>query len=223
MSNESRQELIREIGRAIQEYQIASDLLDDAVGRLFGINRTDQRCLGMLNVRGPMTAGQLAEATGMSPGAMTAALDRLESAGLVRRVRDAGDQRRVLVVITEQTLRAAGELYGPLREEGNRQMRNVSIEHLRAIRDFLVGGTELQRKHAQRILAMLPPPDVRESIKAAAREARAAALEARAVAQLASAQWKAARSDVKAAAKQAKAAAKAAARAAFKPPPASGR
>ncbi|HZP89907.1 MAG TPA: MarR family transcriptional regulator [Actinomycetota bacterium] len=213
MSNETREDLIGQIGRAIQEYQNANDLLDDAAARLFGINRTDQRCLGVLNVRGPMTAGQLADATGMSPGAMTAVLDRMEWAGLVRRVRDAGDRRRVLVEITEQTLRAAEELYGPVREEGNRRLRDAPIEHLEVIRDFLVGAAELQRRHAQRILAMLPPPDVRESVRAAAREARAAA-------KVASAQWKATRAEVKAAAEEVKAAAKevkAAAKAALKP------
>ena len=89
-------ELIDEVRRS----QEATARFDQAVADAIGMNRTDMRCLDVLEREGPITAGALAEATGLTSGAMTTALDRLERAGYARRVRDRGDRRRVLVELT---------------------------------------------------------------------------------------------------------------------------
>jgi DNA-binding MarR family transcriptional regulator len=68
-----------------------------AAGRL-GLHPTDLTCLDLLLSRGPMTPGQLAAETGLTPGAITAAVDRLERKGHAKRERDPHDRRRVLVV-----------------------------------------------------------------------------------------------------------------------------
>src|SRR3979490_3402685 len=90
------EELIYEVRRS----QAATDRFDQAVADAIGLNRTDMRCLDVLSREGPVTAGRLAEATGLTSGAMTTALDRLERAGYARRTRDATDRRRVLVEAT---------------------------------------------------------------------------------------------------------------------------
>jgi DNA-binding MarR family transcriptional regulator len=89
-------ELIAEVRRS----QGATQRFDEAVADALGINRTDMRCLDVLEREGSVTAGRLAEATGLTAGAMTTALDRLEAAGYARRVRDDSDRRRVLVEAT---------------------------------------------------------------------------------------------------------------------------
>jgi DNA-binding MarR family transcriptional regulator len=90
------EELIDEIRRS----QNATDRFDQAVADALGMNRTDMRCIDVLQREGPVTAGRLAEATGLTTGAMTTALDRLERAGYARRTRDAADRRRVVVELT---------------------------------------------------------------------------------------------------------------------------
>ncbi len=100
-------ELVDEIRRS----QSATDRFDSAVAEALGLNRTDMRCVDSLEREGPLTAGQLAELTGLTSGAMTTALDRLERAGFVRRRRDERDRRRVLVEITETAHSAAGQFY----------------------------------------------------------------------------------------------------------------
>ena len=65
--------------------------MDDAFCRTAGINLSDGRCLDLLDVLGPMTAGELATAASLSPGAVTSLLDRLEDAGPCHR---AGATRR---------------------------------------------------------------------------------------------------------------------------------
>ena len=95
------EELISEIRRS----QNATDRFDQAVADALGLNRTDLRCLDILEREGSVTAGRLAQATGLTSGAMTTALDRLERAGYARRVHDASDRRRVLVEVTPQSIR----------------------------------------------------------------------------------------------------------------------
>ena len=81
----SRQDLVDQLGLAMQRYQRSTQAFDDAVGRHLGLNPADLRCLDWL-ADGPKTAGHLAEATGLRPAATTTLIDRLEGKGLVRRV-----------------------------------------------------------------------------------------------------------------------------------------
>jgi DNA-binding MarR family transcriptional regulator len=144
----SRTDLQGQLSREIVEFQNATDAVDEAASEILGLNRTDMRALGLLQFRGPMTAGQLAEAMSLSPGAMTTALDRLESRGFVRRRIDAEDRRRVLIEVTNEALAISNDLYGPLARAGSERMRHLSEEELRVILDFVRYGRELQEQHA---------------------------------------------------------------------------
>src|SRR5215211_4853234 len=134
---EDRQALLDAIGRATQAYQRATDGFDDEVGRRLGLNPSDLRCLDWLT-EGPMSAGQLAQATGLSGAATTSLLDRLEQKGYVRRVRDCVDRRKVLSELTPIGSRRLGKLYGPLAEEGAVLLSGFDGAQLAAMRDFLV-------------------------------------------------------------------------------------
>src|SRR5262245_39140786 len=113
MSNYSKEELIAEVGRRIQAFQDATDEMDEAVADRLGVNRTDLRCLSVVSQAGVMTPSALAEAAGLTRGAMTTALDRLERAGYLRRVRDQEDRRSVRVELAREAVKAVQALYGP--------------------------------------------------------------------------------------------------------------
>ena len=153
MSNREREALIEEVSREIAEFQSASDLVDEAAATLLGVNRTDQRCLGLLFLSGPMTAGQLAQASGLSPGAATTALDRLEQAGYARRVRDPNDRRSVFIELTPEAQQLIDEIYGPIGQAGRVSLARYTDEELAFLRDFLREGRALQTEHAARIRA----------------------------------------------------------------------
>ena len=156
MSNENHPELVNQVAREVAEFQNAADLVDEAAAGRLGVNRTDQRCLGLLYGHGPLSAGQLAQASALSPGATTTALDRLERAGYARRVRDPEDRRSVLVELTPEARRLIDEIYGPLGEAGRAHLARYSNEELRFLRDFLREGRALQVEHAARIRAASP-------------------------------------------------------------------
>jgi len=99
-----------------------------------------------------MTASRLAEATGLSAGATTSMIDRLERKGFVRRRRGDGDRRQVMVEFTDEGIRRVGELYGPL--EGEPLLGSFSKEQLDVMRDQLVRMRELTDRQRERLRAI---------------------------------------------------------------------
>ena len=102
---------------------MVNDIADQAVADYLGINRTDARCLDIIERLGGVTAGRLARESGLSTGAVTTVLDRLERAGYARRTSDPDDRRRVLVEMTPAAREANEELYRPLVEAATEQLQ----------------------------------------------------------------------------------------------------
>jgi DNA-binding MarR family transcriptional regulator len=155
MSNEISEEQVASLTAANRRYQQATDALDQAASELFGINRTDARCIDIVLQQRRITAGELARAAGLSPGAVTTALDRLERAGYARRVRDPEDRRRVLVEPTEEIAELAGIVYGPLRRSGSVLIQRFSDRELKAITEFFEGAAEIQLERALEVREQL--------------------------------------------------------------------
>ncbi|HEX8035481.1 MAG TPA: MarR family transcriptional regulator [Ktedonobacterales bacterium] len=145
--------LLEEVARAIAQFQTATDQIDEAAAANLGINRTDLRCLGLLYGNGPMQAGQLGAAAQLSPGATTAAIDRLERAGYVQRMRTSGDRRGVLVEMTPIARERLENIYGPVGRAGMERLARYSEAELALMRDFLREGYRLQIEHVRRIRA----------------------------------------------------------------------
>jgi DNA-binding MarR family transcriptional regulator len=133
----------------------AGDAMDQAASEFLGIHRTDTRLLDVLQMSGRMSAGELAKAGHLSPAAMTAALDRLERAGYVRRVRDEGDRRRVFVEVTDRLQELTWTLYGPLAESGEAMLEPLTDEQLTLMRDVMREAARLQLEQADSVRAQL--------------------------------------------------------------------
>jgi DNA-binding MarR family transcriptional regulator len=137
-------ELIDEVRRS----QLATDRFDQAVADALDLNRTDMRCVDVLQREGRMTAGHLAEATGLTTGAMTTALDRLERVGYARRLRDPQDRRRVLVELTPRVSAAAGGFYSGHQALSERLYHRYSTEDLELLLRFVREGREFNERQA---------------------------------------------------------------------------
>ena len=145
-----RQALIAELGRAMQAYQRSTQAFDDEVGQVLGVNPVDLRCLDWLT-EGPMTATRVAEATGLSTAATTSMIDRLERKGFVRRRRDGGDRRQVIVEMTEDGQARTWALYGPLVESGLPLLERFDTAELRAMVDHLNAIRDLTDRQRERL------------------------------------------------------------------------
>jgi DNA-binding MarR family transcriptional regulator len=147
----TRDELTAAVVAQTREQQIAYDRFHDAVASYLGVNRTDIRCLDTLDLRGTRTAGDLAAEMGLSTGAVTAMLDRLEKAGYIRRVRDPADRRRVLVEASDLARERGQVIYQPFAAAVGPLFAGFTDAELTLLRDFLRTSNEFYAAQIDRV------------------------------------------------------------------------
>jgi DNA-binding MarR family transcriptional regulator len=134
------------LGELIRGYQRDTDAFDEAVAERLGVNRTDLRCLDVL-VEGAgqgrqLTPKELAEASQLSPSAITTVLDRLANAGYVRRVRDEDNRRLVRIALTPALVEAVTELFVPVMADWAAQLDSFSEDELDTLIRFFTQAHE---------------------------------------------------------------------------------
>ncbi|MFJ4658978.1 MarR family winged helix-turn-helix transcriptional regulator [Nocardia sp. NPDC088792] len=92
-------------------------MLHGAMADKLGLHVTDLRCLNLLRVGGPATAGELAQRTGLTTGAITRMIDRLLAGGFVRREHDSKDRRRVIITAQAERIDEIAPHYEVLARE----------------------------------------------------------------------------------------------------------
>ena len=133
--------------------QNATDRFDEAVADAMGLNRTDMRINDVLDREGPVTAGRLAEATGLTSGAITTAIDRLERAGVARRLPDPSDRRRVLVELTPEAQEQGQSFYLEHAKLGERLYRRYDEHQLELLLEFVRASREFNERQAAKLEA----------------------------------------------------------------------
>ena len=114
---------------------------------------TDLHCLHLLQQDGPTTTGRLGERVGLSAGAASRMVDRLEDAGFATRSRDAADRRKVSVAATAAGLRRAGAAYAGLTGRTLRDLAHFSAEDLEIINRFVSLSLQSVRAEADDLAA----------------------------------------------------------------------
>ena len=151
-SSANRDDITRAIGLAIMQWQDATQAYDDAVGARLGLNMAERHCIGLL-YGGPQSAGAVAVATGLTPAAVTALIDRLEARGLVTRTRSLEDRRKVVIEATEATRDLSARYYGAIAREGEKVFASFSDAELATISRFVNAALDLQRDQLARLKA----------------------------------------------------------------------
>ena len=123
----------------------ATILFHAAIADRLGVGTTDVKCYSILRQTGPITAGELAERTSLTTGAITGVIDRLERAELVRRARDPRDRRRIVLELVHnaERERAILGLYEPLGRAINALVGQYSAADRATIQDFLTAATAI--------------------------------------------------------------------------------
>jgi DNA-binding MarR family transcriptional regulator len=145
----SRAELIETIQYEVAEFQHLTDTYDDAAAALFGVNRTDLRLIGLLSLRGPLSAGELAEQAALSPAATTTAIQRIVDAGHATREPATEDRRRAVITLTARAVRLTEKVYTTIAEAGRSQLEGYTERELGTIHDFLSRGNVLLEESAR--------------------------------------------------------------------------
>jgi DNA-binding MarR family transcriptional regulator len=153
-----RTQLIEELDRENRRLGSVGALHAKALAERAGLNGTDWECLDVLDWTGPITAGELARRVGITSGAVTGAIDRLERGGWVRRAADPTDRRKVMVELVPPTPdgpQAARysemvELFGPLQVEIAELIDRFDDDQLETVLDYLRGANEAVERSIDR-------------------------------------------------------------------------
>jgi DNA-binding MarR family transcriptional regulator len=151
-----KQKLFEELLWEVRASQSATDRFDQAVADSVGLNRTDMRLVDLLDREGRLTAGELAAGTGLTTGAITTAIDRLERAGYARRVRDSDDRRRVYVELTDDFRSGAAGYYSDHARRAEMLYHHYTEDQLELLLGFVKGGREFNESKAAELEAELP-------------------------------------------------------------------
>jgi DNA-binding MarR family transcriptional regulator len=137
-----------------RELSTAVVLFHQAVAERVGLNATDFKCLDLLDRMGPITAGQLSELMGLTGGAVTGIIDRLEAAGLAQRERDQSDRRRVIIrpALGQEYLNTVVPIFASLQQAMVDELAGrYSPEVLNAIEDFLRRTIQVLRQQTHKL------------------------------------------------------------------------
>lgn len=107
--------------------------------------------MSLLERAGPLTAGEIADRTGLATPSVTALVDRLERRGFVRRVRDPSDRRRVIVEPSAEGVAKIAPLFELPKRSLARLYANYTAEELEVILDFLTRSTERLRNETAKL------------------------------------------------------------------------
>src|SRR5262245_14191308 len=146
-----REDLLARLLLVGRDYSDASVFFHAAMARQLELHLTDYKTLGVLERNGPMSAGEIAEHTGLATASVTDLLDRLERKGFVRRADDPADRRRVLAEAVPEKIAAAARAFTPVRRAWARLYEGYSDRELAVIAGFLERGAEVLRAQTDKI------------------------------------------------------------------------
>ncbi|MHC2334253.1 DNA-binding MarR family transcriptional regulator [Bradyrhizobium sp. USDA 4454] len=158
-SAKSRDALMQQLEEAMRRSSAQGVMYGQAVANMAGISNSDMECMDILYLEGRVTAGRLAEVTGLTTGAITGVVDRLEKAGYVRRERDESDRRKVFISVVEDKAMEIGKFYVPMQNAMQKLWSSYSDDELRLLLRFANDGYKgvLQATEALKALIDMPP------------------------------------------------------------------
>jgi DNA-binding MarR family transcriptional regulator len=134
--------------RSLRRVNLQGSFFGQTVAVRFGLTESDVEALELLLDTGAATAGKLSELTGLTSGAVTRVIDRLEQAGYVRRVPDPADRRRVVVEVVPERIAAFEATIDRVGAKGAVQIGHYSEAELAVINDFLTKMADVTREEA---------------------------------------------------------------------------
>ena len=150
-NRKSATQLVAHVIEGAREFSIGTVLFHRVVGQILGVNVTDMKCLDMMTQCEETTPSQLAAHTGLTSGATTAMIDRLEQAGLVERLSHPKDRRGTILVLTREAKRKLPSLFGSLGTAMEELASNYPPKDLAVLNDFFTKANNLWLKEREKL------------------------------------------------------------------------
>jgi DNA-binding MarR family transcriptional regulator len=132
----------RIVGELVRRHSTATVLFHHAVATRLGLAPSDHKCLDLLQERGSMTGSELAASTGLTTGAITGVVARLEAAGHLIREPDPRDRRKYNLRSAPEWTREIGELFASFEDAAAALVAGFDDRELAAIATFLQRSTD---------------------------------------------------------------------------------
>jgi DNA-binding MarR family transcriptional regulator len=156
----AKDELVHQIiGHLMHRYSTAVVLLHHAVAEHLEIGPTDLQCLDLLRERGAMAGTDLAALTGLTTGAITGVVARLERAGYLAREPDPHDARKQKLRPSLERTQGIHHAFEPIRKDLAVVLEGFDPHQLSAVANFLQHTTDIAYRHLPLLRSdLLPRP-----------------------------------------------------------------
>ena len=156
--NSTRAALLERVGLHLgRELSTHTVLFHETLAARLGIAPTDIKCIGVIGFsRRPVTAGDLVAATGLTSGAVTGIIDRLEHAGFVRRERDPDDRRRVIITPLPAAAQKVASLFDDLGKAMMKLASSLTDAELAAVERYMLECMKILRDETARLRTSAP-------------------------------------------------------------------
>lgn len=151
MTNSTKTELKKRALLAVRDYGVHLTQFRNAMSEWAGLNVTDMECLRLLFLKGVATPSELARQTGLTSGAATAMLDRLERAGLIERRPNPDDRRGTLITPTSSSAEKVAAWFESARQAQDELIASYSEGELEIIADVFERFTKLWDQEREKI------------------------------------------------------------------------
>lgn len=151
MTNSTKNDLKVRALMAVRDYGVHLTLFRNAMSEWAGVNTTDMDCLRLLFIKGVATPSELARQTGLTSGAATAMLDRLEKAGLIERRPNPDDRRGTLIVPEKSSAEKVAAWFESARKAQDELISSYSESELEIISDVFEKFTKLWDQEIEKL------------------------------------------------------------------------
>ena len=153
-----RAELLRRLWELGRQMSTQTVFLHQAIAQSFGLNATDTKCIDlMLHCQDePVTAGWLSQQSGLTTGAITHILDRLERRHFIRRMRDTKDRRRIFVEVCPESLKPLIPKYESIGTAYMKLLDKFSDKELEFICNYLDETSEISKRELEKLTRTKP-------------------------------------------------------------------
>src|SRR6476646_2572270 len=146
-----RDQAVESVVKALRRANCQGSIFGQTIAIRLGLSESDIDALELLIDTGAATAGRLSEVVGLTTGAVTRVIDRLEQAGYVRRKTDPADRRRVVVEVVPERVATVQSLLESLERASAEEIGRSSAEQLALITDFRSRMASLTQTEAARL------------------------------------------------------------------------
>ncbi|WP_057937959.1 MarR family winged helix-turn-helix transcriptional regulator [Algoriphagus resistens] len=147
MSKKQDDSIIQEFRMASRKYSDASIFMHEAIARKAGLSGTDHKYLGLILQHKELTAGDIAKLTGLTTGAVTGLIDRLEKKNLLKRKLTKDDRRKVIIVPnTENSMKLLQPFFSELQQKTTGLLASFSEKEIQVIQRYFVEATSLMEE-----------------------------------------------------------------------------